>query len=220
MNGNCGYSPAPINRKFYSEFKETVINLDPGLPFDWNSMDEYLELINNNTLNVIQLVGHHTLRCAAMGLEDRKPTNYEIQIMQQLTDESMKSGAFGLSTGLFAPPSCYANTNEIISLLKIVKKYEGSYHTHMRNEGTKIMDAIDETVLIAKESEVTAQISHLKISNPDYHGNSEKILEKINLIKKSGIDLYCDQYPYIASSGSLKKQDYPYGVKKAQMKLL
>ena len=204
VNGNCGYSPAPINNKFFSEFKETVINLDSGLPFTWNSMNEYLKLINNNTLNIIQLVGHHTLRCSAMGLEDKKPTEKEFNTMQQFTEESMKSGSFGLSTGFFAPPSCYADPKEIINLLKIVKKYNGSYHTHMRNEGTKILDAIEETVQIAKQSNVTAQISHLKISNPDYHGNAEKILNKINSIKKSGVDLYCDQYPYIASSGSLK----------------
>jgi len=157
--------------------------------------------------NLIQLVGHGTIRMKVMGMADRAPTADEMEQMKAMVREAMEGGAVGLSTGLFYPPGCYAETEEIIELAKIVKEYGGIYATHVRDEGTNLMGGIEEAmreaIRIAEEADVPVQISHLKAAGTLGQGKSEEVTKIFEEARARGVKLYADQYPYPAGSTSI-----------------
>ncbi|MBN1224952.1 MAG: amidohydrolase family protein, partial [Candidatus Aminicenantes bacterium] len=157
--------------------------------------------------NLMQLVGHGTIRQQAMGMADREPTEEEMEQMKAMVREALEGGAIGLSTGLFYPPGCYAKTEEIIELAKVVKEYGGIYATHVRDEGTNMMggveEAMREAIRIAEEAGVPVQISHLKASGTLGQGKAEAITKIFEEARARGVKLYADQYPYAAGSTSI-----------------
>jgi len=204
VNGNCGFSPAPCNAERLALHREIAVNLDSGLDFGWSSMGDFLDSHADCGVNVCQLVGHNAVRAAVMGVEARAPTETELDAMRAHVDEAMRAGAIGLSTGLFGPPSSYADIDEVVELAKVVARHGGSYHTHMRNEGAEVAEAIEEALEIGRRSGAAVQISHLKISNPHNHGIADRLLARLHAARDEGIDVHCDQYPYRASSGGLR----------------
>lgn len=204
VNGNCGYSPAPCDPDRLALHREIVLNIDSGLDFGWASMGEFLDRHPDCGVNVCQLVGHNAVRAAVMGVEARPPTEAELDAMRAHVDEAMRAGAIGFSTGLFGPPSGNADIGEVVELARVAARHGGSYHTHMRNEGSQVAEAIDEALEVGRRSGAAVQISHLKISNPDHHGIADRLLARIRSARDEGIDVHCDQYPYRASSGGLR----------------
>ena len=130
-------------------------------------------------LNAATLVGHGTVRAAVLGGEARAPRPDELERMAALVDEAMAAGAFGLSTGLFGPPSGYAATDEVVALARVAARHGGAYHTHMRDEGVRIAEAVDEALAISAQAGCPVQISHLKISSLDRWGRAPEILAAI-----------------------------------------
>jgi N-acyl-D-amino-acid deacylase len=195
VNGNCGYSPAPVNPERLDMLTDLTISLDSGLDYHWRSMQEFLDDHPDCAVNVCQLVGHNSVRCAVMGVEARAPDERELAAMQVHVAEAMQAGAFGFSSGLVGPPSGHADTNEVVELARAAARFGGSYHTHMRNEGAEVETAIEEALEIGRRSGAAVQISHLKISNPDHHGIAERLLALIHRARDEGIDVHCDQYP-------------------------
>lgn len=204
VNGNCGYSPAPLDPARLALLAEINVSVDSGLDYRWHDMHEFLDLHPDCAVNVCQLVGHNAVRCAVMGAEARAPSTRELTAMQAHVAEAMEAGAFGFSSGLVGPPSGHATTDEVVELAGVAARYGGSYHTHMRNEGTEVESAIEEALEIGRRSGAAVQISHLKISNPDHHGIAERLLDRIHRARDAGVDVHCDQYPYVASSGGLR----------------
>ncbi len=204
VNGNCGMSPAPVSEEYLNIHRDLTTTQDSGLDYRWRGMGEFLDAHPPCGVNIVQLVGHHAIRCAVMGVEARAPQEREMEAMKASVAEAMEGGAFGISTGLVGPPSGHATTGEVIELSKIAARYGGSYHTHMRNEGAQVREAIDEALEIGRKSGAAVQISHLKISNPDHHGIADELLAKLHQARSDGIDVHCDQYPYAASSGGLR----------------
>ena len=204
VTGNCGWSPAPLLPENRALFIENASFLDSGLSYDWQGMGEFLDSLPPMGVNVAQLVGHVTVRCAAMGVEDRPPTPAELKTMRHLVEQSMKQGAFGFSTGLIYPPSAFANTDEIVELAKVTAKFGGTYHTHMRNEGQHIFESVDEAAEIGRRAGIHVQISHLKLAGKTWWGQAEKLLAHIAAHQKQGLSINCDQYPYPAGSSGLK----------------
>ncbi len=157
--------------------------------------------------NLLQLVGHGTIRMKVMGMADRAPTDEEMEKMKTMVREAMEGGAIGLSTGLFYPPGCYAETEEIIELAKVVKEYGGIYATHVRDEGTNLMggveEAMREAIEIAEAADVPVQISHLKASGTRGQGKAKAITQIFEEARARGVKLYADQYPYPAGSTSI-----------------
>jgi len=157
--------------------------------------------------NLMQLVGHGTIRMKVMGMADRAPTAEEMNQMKTMVREAMEGGAIGLSTGLFYPPGCYAETEEIIELAKVVKEYGGIYATHVRDEGTNLMGGVEaamrEAIRIAEEAYVPVQISHLKAAGTLGQGKSEAVTKIFEDARARGVELYADQYPYPAGSTSI-----------------
>lgn len=162
--GNCGMSPAPVELSHLSELRHQwgSISDQPEVTWDWHSFKQYLDALQEGGLgiNIASLVGHGALRIASMGLEARALTLSELNSMTELVDEAMHAGAFGLSTGLVYPPGCYASTDEIITLCKVVSRYHGMYASHIRGERETILDAVGEAIRIGLEAGVPVQISH------------------------------------------------------------
>ncbi|MBW1788187.1 MAG: amidohydrolase family protein, partial [Deltaproteobacteria bacterium] len=151
-------------------------------------------------INVVPLVGHATIRIAVMGMEQRDPTEAELEAMKKMTGAAMEEGAFGLSTGLIYVPAIYAKTEEIIELARTMGQYQGLYTTHLRSEGDAEMEAIDEALSIGRAADVAVVISHHKVMGQANWGRSAETLQKLQEARSAGQEVVCDQYPYTAAS--------------------
>lgn len=169
---------------------------------DWNSLDGYFrELERRGTaINLGTYVGTSSVRNAVMGNVNRTPTADEMKKMGALIDSAMRDGAMGLGTGLIYQPSAYFTTEELIALTKYVVPYRGGYATHMRSEGSRLLEAVRETIRIAAEAGTWAQIRHIKSRSAEQMAEALRIIDSARV---AGIDVTADQYPYIASGTGL-----------------
>ncbi|NTS42402.1 D-aminoacylase [Flavisolibacter sp. BT320] len=155
------------------------------------------------SVNVASLVGHNSVRRAVMGTANRKPTEEELKKMEALVEKAMQDGAVGLSTGLIYIPGTYAATDEVVRLAKAASRHNGVYATHMRDEGDKVTDAINEALHIGREAGLPVQISHFKLSGQQNWGRSAETIPLVIKARSEGLDVTIDQYPYTASSTNL-----------------
>jgi len=198
---NCGSGPAPLKGAAVELVKDDMKEL--GLSLNWSAMAEYMRRIERQgiSLNVALLIPHGTLRACVLGLENRKPTEKEMEKMKALTEQCMRQGAFGMCTGLRYVPGSYAETDEVVELLKIVGKYGGFYASHIRDEGDRgtYPTAIAEAVEIGERTEVPVEISHLKALGRRAWGKVKDALKIVDDARTRGVDVTCDMYPYTAS---------------------
>src|SRR6202022_551544 len=150
------------------------------------------------------LVGHHTLRLNVMGMEARPPSRAELDQMTPLLEEGLAAGALGLSSGLFTPPSSYADRAEMVALCNVLKRWNAAYFTHLRDESNKVIEAVEEAIDIARTCGVHVEIVHLKCSGLDNWGKAAQILAMIDSARAEGLAVDCDAYPYAAGSNPLK----------------
>ena len=155
-------------------------------------------------VNMATLVGHNTVRFQVMGGSfARPPTDAELRQMGDLVERAMREGALGLSTGLIYLPGTFAKTEEIIALAKVAAAHGGIYTSHLRYENYRIREALDETIRVAREAHLPAEVSHLKLSGPNAWGQAAEILSSLDQARASGLTLTHDLYAYTASSTSL-----------------
>jgi len=152
--------------------------------------------------NVGFFAGHTWTRKRVLGMEDRAPTAEELDEMRNLVEATMEDGALGLSTGLVYVPGNFAETEEVIELAKVAARHGGIYVTHMRDEATGLLDSVRETIRIAAEAGIPAQINHHKVVGATQWGWSERSLALIDSARDAGLDVTHDLYPYTASSTS------------------
>ena len=204
--GNCGFSPAPVSDEFREEMRGFALALPPGMDFSWHSMAEYLRGYRDGgvAVNVIQLVGHGTLRLAAMGFARRPPTARELAAMERMMDESMAGGACGLATGLIYAPGSYAATEEIVAVARRAAAGGGFYASHIRGEGATLLDAVSEAIRVGREGGLPVQVSHIKAAGRPSWGKVESALGLIDAARGEGLDVMADVYPYTASSTTLR----------------
>jgi N-acyl-D-aspartate/D-glutamate deacylase len=162
-------------------------------------LDEYLASLDVAP-NVGFFAGHTWIRRRVLGMADRDPTPEELEEMKDLVEQSMRQGALGLSTGLLYVPANYAKTEEIIELAKVAARYGGIYVTHMRDEGRGLIQSVAETIRIAAEAGIPAQINHHKAVGASQWGWSRRTLAMIDSARQAGLDIKHDLYPYTASS--------------------
>ena len=163
-------------------------------------------------LNVIHLVGHGTLRSTVMGQEAREPTEIELDGMKKILAQGLEEGAAGLSTGLFYTPGSFARTDEIIELARVVKKFNGFYATHIRDESNYtigLREAVKEAITVGEKAGIPVEISHIKALGQPVWGMSEDVCSIIEEARDKGIRVYADQYPYAASSTGLSAAVIP-----------
>ncbi len=202
--GHCGFSVAPVLPGKVELLRDYLSPSAPWLPFRETSFPHYLDSFPATAVNAGMLVGHNTLRLMAMGMADRAPTAGELQAMSDLLEDGLRAGALGLSTGLFTAPGSYAAPDEIVALCQIVKRYNGGYFTHLRDESNKVLDALQEAIDVAEACKLHVEIVHFKCSGLDNWGKAAKALDMIAAAKARGVDVDCDSYPYNVGSNPLK----------------
>ncbi|HEY7364362.1 MAG TPA: D-aminoacylase [Methylomirabilota bacterium] len=203
--GNCGFSPAPVSTEHLEELRGFALHLPRGLDFRWRSVGEYLDAFDaeGTALNVIQLVGHGTLRVATMGFARRPPSERELAQMQRLLGQAIEDGAWGLSTGLIYAPGSYATTDEVVAVAQGARR-RGFYASHIRGEGATLLAAVEEAIHIGREADLPVQISHIKAAGRPNWGQVGQALTRIDAAVGEGLDVAADCYPYTASSTSLR----------------
>lgn len=206
--GQCGASAFPVSPERIDLHKGLISIGTYEYPEDmvnWTSFENFIEFTNRTPLqlNMKTLIGHSTLRVAAMGYKEGIPSTKEMDSMIRLLDEAMRHGALGLSSGLIYPPGCYAKTDELIELAKVAANYGGIYASHMRNESDNIVDAVRETLLIGRKASIPVCISHHKICGRHNWGKSIDTLALIHEAIDSGMTVTIDQYPYTANATAL-----------------
>jgi N-acyl-D-amino-acid deacylase len=204
--GNCGFSPAPASAEFLDDLRGFALYLPKGMDFAWRSVGDYLRAFDREgtALNVVQLVGHGTLRVAAMGFARRAPDPKELARMQRLLADAMEDGAWGLSTGLIYAPGSYAATEEIIEIARVAGRHRGFYASHIRGEGATLLDAVAEAIRVGREGELPVQVSHIKAAGRPNWGKVADALALIDAARAEGLDVMADVYPYTASSTTVR----------------
>ena len=185
ITGNCGSGPVDAG-KFFKTLDESGVGT-----------------------NVIHLAPHNSIRAAVMGNSNRPPTAEELAKMTALVERAMTDGTWGLSTGLIYNPGTYARTDEITALAKAAGKHGGLYASHIRDEGAGLLDAIDEAIRIGRDGGCRVHISHIKASGKAAWGKSADAVGVIETARKRGAEVTADQYPYTASSTSLRATVVP-----------
>jgi N-acyl-D-amino-acid deacylase len=204
--GNCGAGCAPANERLEQFYYRGVSGiLGPVERFAWRSIGEFYDVVRaaRPSVNAAFLVPHGTLRVAAMGWERRAPTEDELAAMKEYLAEGMASGAVGLSTGLIYRPGTYAKTEELIELARVVARFGGIYASHIRDEGDRLLEAVEEAIRIGEEAGVPVQISHHKASGQRNWGRTKDSLAVIDAARARGLDVTIDMYPYTAGSTAL-----------------
>ncbi|MFC1541258.1 amidohydrolase family protein [Candidatus Latescibacterota bacterium] len=165
------------------------------------NLHEFFKKLESNgiALNLATLIGHNTIRREVMGNMDREPTQDELSKMKRIVEIEMKAGALGLSTGLKYLPGAFSSTEEVIELAKVVSDYWGFYASHLRDEGLKLFESIEEAVEIGEKANIPVQISHHKAVGADMWGESRNSLKMMENVRKKGIDVTTDQHPYPAT---------------------
>ena len=203
--GNCGISLAPFD--YSGDVPAPIPLLGDKDAYRFSSVSSYKNAFNNSpsSINISLLTGHSMLRVQVMNGEiNRGATKDEIIKMQNILENSLIEGSIGLSTGLAYPAANNAPTEEIIELAKVLKKHNGIFTTHMRNEGDNLVESVNETIKIGKLADVRTVISHHKCAGRSNWGKSKETLKLIKEAKKEqNLDLDC--YPYTASSTMLLK---------------
>ena len=175
--------------------------LDPtaGQAAGWQTMAEFFSALEKAgmPLNVVQTVGHTQVRRLVLGDVDRQASSAELERMKSLVREAMEAGAIGLSTALIYPPAVYASTDEIVALAQVAGEYGGSYFTHMRNEGDRLLEAIDEALTIGKRAGTPVHIFHLKAAGKANWPKMEQALALIKAARAGGQQVTADIYPYV-----------------------
>jgi dihydroorotase/N-acyl-D-amino-acid deacylase len=176
-----------------------------GLDVEWRDLDGYFAQLERSgaTINLATFVGATQVRRVVIGDGDRAATPEELARMAALVDTMMVQGALGLSSSLIYAPAIYASTDELVTLARAARRRGGIYATHMRNEGDRIDDALNETFHIARAADIPVEIWHLKVAGRGNWGRMPHVLRRLDSARAAGLDVTADQYPYVASATSL-----------------
>jgi N-acyl-D-amino-acid deacylase len=198
-----GTSYGPVN----DVIKEEMLDTQSDIRYDitWTTLGGYLETLVQKGVspNVASFVGATTVRVHEVGYEDRQPTRAELRRMQQLVRDAMKEGALGVGSSLIYAPAAYARTNELIAITQAAGEFGGAYISHMRSEGDRCLEALDELIRIAREANVHAEIYHLKAAGKKNWPKMREAIAKIEAARKEGLSIGANMYPYTAGATGL-----------------
>lgn len=181
------------------------VNPDGGGPVDMGAQRQRYES-RGIGVNVAQFVPHGSVRGEVLGMADRAPTAAEMEQMGGLVRRGMEEGAWGLSSGPFYAPGSFSDTEELVELARVAAGFGGAYQSHIRDESdytVGLMAAVEEVVEVAARAGIPGVVTHVKALGPPVWGFSLAVIRRIEAAREAGIEVYADQYPYIASATGL-----------------
>lgn len=198
-----GWSMGPLNEPMKTEMRESQGDIRYEVP--WTTLGEYLEHLERKGIstNVASFIGATTVRIHELGYEDRAPAPQELQRMKQLVAHAMEEGALGVGSSLIYAPAFYAKTDELIELCKTAADYGGMYITHMRSEGNKLIEAVQEVLTIARTAGIGAEIYHLKAAGSRNWRKMDDVIRMVEEARKGGLTITADMYTYTAGATGL-----------------
>ncbi len=198
-----GWSMGPINEAMKANSIKSQGDIKYDIP--WTTLGEYLEFLEKKGIapNVASFMGATTARIHELGYEDRPPTEEELTRMQALVRQAMEEGAMGIGSSLIYAPAFYAKTEELVALCQVAGEYGGRYITHMRSEGNKLLEGVDEVLTIAKEANIGAEIYHMKAGGQNNWPKMDLMIAKIDSAQQAGLDITTNMYNYVAGATGL-----------------
>src|ERR1044072_5578807 len=184
-----GESMGPLNAKMKEQLKKGQHDIKYNV--EWNTLGEYLTWMEKKGIscNVASFVGATTVREYVIGEDNRDPTPTQMDSMKMLVQQAMEEGAMGVGSSLIYPPAFFAKTNELVELCKEASKYNGMYISHIRDEGNKLFEAVDELMTISKEANLPAEIYHFKASGKGNWWKIDSLIKKINKARAEGLKI-------------------------------
>lgn len=198
-----GWSMGPLNDRMKKQMKDDQGDLKWDV--EWTTLSDYLQHLERKGIsqNVASFVGATTIRVYVIGEEDKQPTTEQMQQMRELVRKEMEAGALGIGSSLIYAPAFYAKTEELIEMCKVAAKYKGKYISHMRSEGNRLEEAVDELIRIAREANIPAEIYHLKAAGRENWPKMDRVIAKVEAARKSGLKITADMYTYPAGATGL-----------------
>src|SRR6266487_3993673 len=198
-----GESMGPVNDRVREHMLRQQIDIKYEIK--WNTLAEYLRYLESRgvSCNVASFIGAATIRENVIGFEDKAPTPEQLEQMRQLVRKEMEAGALGIGSSLIYPPAFYAKTEELIQLCKVAAKYQGKYISHMRSEGNRLLEALDELIRISREAGIPAEVYHIKAAGKQNWGKLDNLLSRIEAAQKEGLKITANMYTYTAAGTGL-----------------
>ena len=205
-----GWSMGPLNDRMKKQTKDEQGDLKWEI--EWTTLSEYLQHLERRGVsqNVASFIGATTIRMYVLGEEDKQPTPDEMQQMRELVRKEMEAGALGIGSSLIYAPAFYAKTEELIELCKVAAKYKGKYISHMRSEGNRLEEAVEELIRISREANIPAEIYHLKAAGRENWQKIDKVLAMVQAARKSGLKITANMYNYPAGATGLEASLPPW----------
>jgi N-acyl-D-amino-acid deacylase len=185
---------------------------DIKFDYTWTTLGEYLDTLaaRGVSTNVASFVSAATVRIHEIGYDNRPPSPDELDRMRAHVRRAMREGAMGLTTALIYTPAVFAKTDELVELAKVASESGGMYISHMRSEGNRLLEAIDETLTIARQAHIRAEIYHLKAGGQSNWNKLGDAIAKIEAARKEGLEITADMYTYTAGSTGLDASMPPW----------
>ena len=198
-----GWSMGPLNNVMKQELLQSQGDIKFDIP--WTTLGEYLEhLVGRGVApNVASFVGATTIRIHVLGRADRQANSEELEQMRALVRQAMEAGALGIGSSLIYAPAFYADTRELIELCKVAAAYDGLYITHLRSEGNRFLEAVDEMLQIAREANIAAEIYHLKAAGKQNWHKLDQAIQKVEQAREEGLRISANMYTYTAGATGL-----------------
>jgi N-acyl-D-amino-acid deacylase len=198
-----GWSWGPVNDAIKKRMKAE--QTDIKYEIEWNTLADFLYFLQRKGIsqNVASFLGATTVREYVLGLDNKRPTPEELDQMRRLVDREMRNGALGIGTALEYAPAYYADTLELIELCKVAARYQGKYITHMRSEGVRLLESIDEVVRISREAKIPAEIYHFKAAGKTHWSKMDAAIAKVEAARREGLHLTANMYGYTAGAAPL-----------------
>ena len=198
-----GSSMGPLN----DAMKKRMIEQMGDIKYEitWTTLSEYLSELERRGVsqNVASFIGATTIREHVIGLEDRKPTPEQLQEMRDLVRKEMEAGALGIGSSLIYAPAFYASTEELIELCKVAAPYGGKYISHIRSEGNRLVEAVEELIRISREANIPAEIYHLKAAGQANWPKMDTVIAMVEQARQEGLKITADMYTYTAGATGL-----------------
>ena len=207
-----GWSMGPLGEDLKKELQLPTSQGDIKYDIDWNTLDEYLQSLVRRGIspNVASFIGATTVRINHIGYENRAPTDKELTSMKHMVKQAMEDGALGVGSSLIYAPAFYSTTEELIALCKVASEYDGLYISHMRSEGNRLLQSIDELMRIANEADIRAEIYHLKMSGKENWNKYDDVIRKIDSARTAGLSITTNMYTYVAGATGLDASMPPW----------